>query len=209
LRKYIPTKAGGVLIFFLSILLLLVFNGCSRNKGTRANDKASPTSSPSVGNSAGIDEDGKENVPIEFKKTTLQSREGNRKIWVLQADKVEYNEKTQITRAEEVKVEFYNDREQLVLTLKAIGAVANVKEKSLKFEGAVNATTPDGDELYVRELKWDGNEKKLIGKRTVRLVRKGVVMEGENMTADPELMQLEFSGDVKIIYPDMDNFLNF
>jgi LPS export ABC transporter protein LptC len=210
-------KYRTVLILCVVIFLLYLYSGCSGSRNVQSDQtkngdpsiqsRESDTSSNTEKNGE-KSENGK-NGEVELKKSQLQSRDGNRKIWSLQANKVNYDETGMTARAEEIIVEFFTEDEQLALSLKALGAVADLKEQSLKFEGKVTAKTPTGDELVVSELKWDGLTKKLLGDKFVRIVRNDVIMTAHSMIADPDLKQIELSGEVKMVYPDMQNFLNF
>jgi LPS export ABC transporter protein LptC len=148
-------------------------------------------------------------TPIQFKKSTLQSKTGKKRNWVLTSKAVRYDEKNQKAVADEVMVEFYNTSGKKVLTVKAIGATADLKENSLKFKGSVMAENSEGDQLFVKELRWDGKKKKLIGEKYVKIIRRNAIMTAKKMIADPELKQVELSDNVKIIYPDIEKFINF
>jgi LPS export ABC transporter protein LptC len=213
LNKKIRINLYLIIILCGVILLLFLHSGCSGKKNDSAEqhkEQSSSIQSPSADGKPVSEENAEQqNKAVELKKTQLQSRDGNHKIWSLQANKVSYDEKGMTARAEEIIAEFFDENDNLILTLKALGAVADLNEQSLKFEGSVTARTPDGDELFVNELKWDGTKKKLLGDKFVRIVRNDVVMSGLKMIADPDLQQVELSGNVRMTYPDMQNFLNF
>lgn len=147
--------------------------------------------------------------PISFKGTSLQSRDGNKKNWVLTASEIKYDEDTQTTEAQVVEVQFYNAANEKVLTITARGAQVDMKTRSLHFRGEVLADSSDGEKMEVKKLRWDGVNKRLIGEGGIRITRKDAVMTARKMSADPEMKEIKLYDNVEVIYPEADRMLKY
>ena len=195
------------LYFLLAILLtgisFLLYFGCSGRKDNKDKEIKPVTVSPSPS------PEKEEKKPILFKGSTLLSRDGKKKDWFLEAENVNYNREKDQAEAEVVRVKFYNPDNLEVLTLSAKGALVDMKEKSLKFRGEVEALSSKGEKLTAKNLRWDNKKKLLIGSEYIKITRKNAVMTATNLEADPELKKVVLSGNVKVDYPNGEQFLKF
>ncbi len=195
------------LYFFFLILVtvigLLLYFGCSGRKDNKNKEIKPVIASPSPSPEAA------EKKPIVFKGSTLLSRDGKKKDWFLEAKGVNYNREKEQAEAEVVRVKFFNPDNTEVLTVSAKGALVNLKVKSIKFNGEVEALSSKGEKLTAKNLRWDNKKKLLIGREYVKITRKNAVMTATNLEADPELKKVVLSGNVKVNYPNGEQFLKF
>jgi LPS export ABC transporter protein LptC len=201
--------------FYLTVpVLTLVFAyaffapGCGRKfEPKKVVSSPGAISTPSPSPSPTPSEDGENIGPIQFKGTTIQSLDGKRKHWSLTAREVKYDDKSKITTARVVECVFFGADNEEILKLEARGAQVDMETNSLKFKGAVKAESFSGESLEVKELRWDGKKKKLIGDKFIKLTRKDAVMTARKMSADPGLKEITLSGGVKVVYPNAEKFL--
>lgn len=191
-----------VLILLTGIGLLLYF-GCSGRKENKNKEIKPVTVTPSPSPLK------PEKKPILFKGSTLLSRDGKKKDWFLEAKDVSYDREKELAEAEVVQVKFYNPDNREVMTLSAKGALVDMKAKSLKFKGEVEALSSQGEKLTAKNLRWDNKKKLLIGREYIKITRKNAVMTANNMEADPELKKVVLFGNVKVDYPNGQQFLKF
>lgn len=192
-----------LLVILLTGIGLLLYFGCSGRKDNKNKEIkpviASPSPSP----------DKIEKKPIVFKGSTLLSRDGEKKDWFLEAEDVSYDREKDQAEAKVVRVKFYDPDNKEVLTLSAKGALVDMKVKSLKFRGEVEALSSKGEKLTAKNLRWDNEKKLLIGREYIKITRKNAVMTAANLEADPELKKVVLSGNVKVDYPNGEQFLKF
>ncbi|MFP4497911.1 MAG: LPS export ABC transporter periplasmic protein LptC [Vulcanimicrobiota bacterium] len=201
MKKQLKTRNFYLAIF---VILLLFIPGCSN----RARELEKKIKSPSPTPTEEIKQAAPPQPPVEFTGTTIKSRNDTATNWKLEAKQVDYSETEKFVQAEAVETVFYNDRGTPVFTVVARGARVNLEDDSLKFEGKVTAHTNTGEKIHIAELKWDGERKKLIGSKSVKIVRKDSFLTAEGMTADPSLNEIVLEGNVTIEYADEENILN-
>ena len=206
--KTVNKRESVYLSIFLAFLFsFLIFSGCSKRKEPEKKEiktvKESPSPSPSPSPKK------KSGKPIEFKGTTLRSRDGKKNDWYMEASEVTYHQDKEQAEASVVLVKFFNPENAEVLTVSAKGAEVNLKDKSLKFRGEVEALSAKGEKLVAKKLRWDNEKKLLIGSGFVKITRKNGIMTAKNMKADPELKKVTLFGDVKVDYPEAGKFLKF
>lgn len=184
------------------LLFMLVFVGCADRKLviTQRSPEPSPTASP--------EKDKRDLRPIHFKGTSIQSRDGRRNNWKLSASEITYDRAGDSATAEVVEVAFFDPRGKTVVSLSASGAVVDMKEKSMKFRGAVTLKSADGDRMVIQKLRWDNDRRLLIGEGRIRITRKDSVMTAEKMLADPEMKKVTLSGNVKAHYPSVGKLIS-
>ncbi len=197
-----------VLLVFSLLLPLVSGFGCTSRRDQRIRVSPKPTTATAEP-SPQIQEEKTPGEPIQFVGTTLQAREGNRKNWELTAKEVTYDEGKKMATAAVVECVFFDGDNQKTLTVTARGAQVHMQTKSLEFLGEVSVHSEKGEDMKIKKLRWDGENKKLIGEGEIRINRNGAVMTAGAMKADPELKQLELSGGVQVIYPRGEEFLGF
>jgi len=201
-KKKVPRH----LLILLIVFLVAMSFSCSKKKEIKIKKIKKPHVSPTPSPPPGKKDSGES---IFFKASKLLAREGKLKNWHLSADKITYDKANDRAEAETVQVQFYNPKNEVTLTVTARGAEVNMKDKSLRFHGEVEAEAASGEKLIVRKLRWDNKKKLLIGEEYVKITRKNSIMTGRRMEADPELKRVVLSGGVKVNYPDARKFLKF
>jgi len=196
-----------IFVILNMVLLFFIVPGCS-GKDKKVKKKVKTTASPSATPTPSPEKNGS-SLPVFFKGTKLQAREGGLKDWELNAREVTFDKGKGYAEAKIVEVVFFNSKGEKVLTLTAKGAEVDMDSKSLKFRGEVHAEAESGEKLVVKKLSWDNKRKLLLGKEYVKITRKKSIMTARNMLADPQLKKVTLSGDVKVDYRDPVNFPGF
>lgn len=193
-----------IIFIFACLLFLFLWGGCSKSKEADTEIIETPVESTTPD-----PEESDHSPSVLLKETTFQAMDGTFKDWEMTAKKVSYNSEKEISTAEEVEVRFFDKDKGQVLRLTAKGAEMDMKTNSIRFVGEVEAESSTGEKLVVKKLHWDSKERKLIGEENVSITRKNSIMTAERMEADPSLKRVNLSGNVKVLYPDGDDLLEF
>lgn len=120
--------------------------------------------------------------------------------WNLKAERISYDDAAKRARASSIIWNLLDKEGKSVLEVRGDAAVINVATQGVAFEGPVKASGGRGESIVCNKLIWDSSAKKLRGSKGVRVVREGTVMTGRELTASPDLKQVEVSGNVRISF---------
>ncbi len=135
-----------------------------------------------------------------LESTSITARGEN--PWSLEAQKVEYNDNTQRVRVKAIVWTLLDQNNKPRLTVRGQAADVNIETQNVAFEGPVEADGVNGEKLKVNHMVWDSAKQRILGSRGVRLVRSGTVMTGDNLSASPDLKQVEVSGHVRVTFAE-------
>jgi LPS export ABC transporter protein LptC len=118
----------------------------------------------------------------------IETREGA-KLWELQADQVEVNERegiTVLTRVTQpIQIAFFSNQGQV--TCVANRATLDLKTKDVHLQGAVWARSEQGMELRTEALTWTAISRRLHTDQAVTITRGTLVSQGRGMEAETDL----------------------
>jgi len=120
--------------------------------------------------------------------------------WNLKAERISYDDAAKRARASSIIWTLLDKEGKSVLEVRGDAAVINAATQGVAFEGPVKASGSRGESIICNKLIWDSSAKKLRGSKGVRVVREGTVMTGRELTASPDLKQVEVSGNVRISF---------
>jgi len=137
-------------------------------------------------------------LPIVGRETSMTGRDakGNT-TWVLRASSLTLRDSDKKASAKDVECTFFGQDKKPVATLVAAGAVMDTKTLDLDFEGEVETTTPLGEKMIIKVLRYDGKRKKFLGHGGVRLTRATSVLTGDELIADPTMKTVTIKGNVR------------
>lgn len=158
-----------------SVVAVLLVSGCSRNEPP---GPARPGDQP---------------LQITQGFTTTESDSGVVR-YVLRARVARFYS-GDVTRAEDVQVDFY-ERGQRVSVLRAAAGFVD-GDGRLRARGNVVVTSTEGAVLTTDELYWDRNKGKIRAEGPFRIVDKGEPLSGIGLTTDPDLTLFEVDRDVQ------------
>lgn len=136
--------------------------------------------------------------PIVGRGSSMTGRDaqGNT-TWVLHASSLTLRDSDKKASAKDVECTFFGKDKKPVATLVAAGALMDTKTMDLDFEGEVETTTPLGEKMTVKVLRYDGKKKKFLGHGGVRLTRATSVLTGDELIADPAMKIVTIKGNVR------------
>jgi LPS export ABC transporter protein LptC len=121
-----------------------------------------------------------------------------RKAWRLYSRSITFNGVEKRLNADNVECTFFGDKEEPVATVWSDGALMNTTNQNMQFLGPVRASSPKGETLHVKNLRYDGSRKKFFGQGDVKLTRGSSVLTGDRIIADPNLKIVTVTGNVQV-----------
>jgi len=100
-----------------------------------------------------------------------------------------------VTRADDVEVEFYERGQKVSLLRSKQGFVDG--DGRLRAVGNVVVTSTEGAVLTTEELYWDRSKGKIRADGAFKIVEKGEPLTGTGLTTDPDLTLIEVDHDVQ------------
>lgn len=181
----------------LVILLSLLLAGCGG--GPAVGPSASPTPEPvaasSPSPSATAATSPVEEV-VKLGKTVVRAKKG--RPWEMEAVKIDWDDKLHQGRATDVDWDLLDEEGNVVVNVKAPGALCEMDTQRVTFEGRVVARREgEGDVLTVNHLVWEGRKEKFFGSGGVRWSRGDSTMVGDDIVTDAGLTRVELSGNVR------------
>jgi len=159
---------------WLSVTLIAVFLGLGIPRAALAGQSPGPVATP---------------PQIALQKVhMIETREGSR-LWEIQADQVEVNERegvTVLTRGTQpIQIAFFSNQGQV--TCVANRATLDLKTKDVQLQGAVWARSEQGMELRTEALTWTAGSRRLHTDQAVTIKRGTLVSQGRGMEAETDL----------------------
>lgn len=118
----------------------------------------------------------------------IETRDGS-KLWEVQADQVEVNERegfTVLTRVlRPIQIAFYSSQGKA--TCVADRATLDLTTKDVRLEGGVVARSEQGMELKTEQLRWIAASRRLQSDEAVTITRGGLVSRGRGLEAETDL----------------------
>ncbi len=170
-------QAGGALLAFL--VILVAGAGCRTGPGGESSIPRKPSRSPSEG----------------IRGVTLSSYRVGDTRWVLQADTASVFREKKRVEAAPVQVDFFEEDDHVSVLTAKTGILIQATD-DLEARGNVRVVSDDGAVLETEVLFWDHQRALIHTDVFVKLTRRGNVLTGIGMEADPGLDRFELKGGV-------------
>jgi len=134
----------------------------------------------------------------------LKETHGDKKIWLLRAEKaLSYEEKHTIW-IYDVNLDFFDENGLISSTLTSDSGIVFSQTNNMRALGNVVVVSKDGDRLETETLDWLNTERKIYTKDLVKVIQEKSVMTGIGLESDPNLEHIKIKKDLRIKYEGRD-----
>ncbi|MBI4726843.1 LPS export ABC transporter periplasmic protein LptC [candidate division TA06 bacterium] len=130
-----------------------------------------------------------------FKLTETQA---GKRSWVLVAEQANTFNDQHLVEMFKLKIDFYRKAgDSISATMTADSGKINTETRNMETRQNVVLTTNDGLRLLTNSLDWSNKDRRFTTESKVRLEKDGDWLEGEGMTASPDLKEIEIKRNVR------------
>ncbi|MCL5054597.1 MAG: hypothetical protein M1169_01440 [Firmicutes bacterium] len=132
---------------------------------------------------------------LRSESTSYSVYSGSEKLWKIHARSVKGS--SQKLNAFHIKGALYRDQKTAYYLISPL-AVLNLLTGDVFFPEGALLYGRKGEVVQVHWLVWDKDEKKFIGTKGVRIIRKHSILQGENLILEKNFKDLILQGHVKV-----------
>lgn len=138
-----------------------------------------------------------QNATMLYTGNSIIQEKNGKRMWELQAEKIEVDVETQNVRLKTVKGVFYQDNGGKLEITAPEGAMDS-RTKDVLLTGKVNALASDGATFSAKEVKWTDQQGKLYGNGEVVLTKEDTVITGDHIESDANMEKVKVQGNARV-----------
>jgi len=166
--------------YIYTVLVLVLLSGCKKEQASQ------PAVEPEFSPSQTIQ---------GFKLTETQA---GKRAWVLVAEQANTFNDQHLVEMFKLKIDFYRKAgDSISANLTADSGKINTDSRNMETRRNVVLTTKDGMKLLTDYLDWSNRDRRFTTESKVRLEKDGDWLEGEGMSASPDLKEIELKRNVR------------
>lgn len=142
--------------------------------------------------------------PLSYIGNSIQEEKNGKKIWELNAEFIEVDQKTKNMLMKNIKGTFYQADNKTV-TIEAPRAIYDVTNKNVMLSDGVQATSSDGAVLNADEVIFDRDKEIFNGNGHVKLTRGDTIMTGDKLEAFEAFSKFRVTGNAHILKGGQDS----
>jgi hypothetical protein len=127
--------------------------------------------------------------------TSYSVYNGNKKLWEIHAERAKGN--SHEIKAFSIKGILYRNK-KTAYYLTSLKAVLNLRSGNVFFPDGVLLYGKNGEVIQVHWLVWSKRQKRFIGTKGIRVIRRHSVLQGDEMVLKKNFKNLVLQGNVKV-----------
>ena len=142
-----------------------------------------------------VDKAARNDQRVTVSNLMLTETKNAKKYWELYASKGHYESGSQKAQLEDIMGNFYNDNEEVILSLQASEGIYNQEDKTIELKGNVLAVSKDGSSILADEMIWMGQNEDIVAKGNVKINKNNqLVTKSEKAIFNSELTYFRIEG---------------
>lgn len=118
-----------------------------------------------------------------------------KKYWELYANKGFYESGDKMAQLEDILGNFYDENQEVVLSLKAKNGVYDSEEKTIELNGDVLAVSKDGSSILADKMVWLGKNEGIVASGNVKINKDNkLITKSEKAVFNAELTYFRIEG---------------
>jgi LPS export ABC transporter protein LptC len=137
--------------------------------------------------------------PVNIKEGQVLGIKGEKKEWLIEAEKISIAEDRESTVFESIKQMVIFKEEEPHLTISAEKCIANMQSKDMELNGNVIISNDDGDSLMGEKILWHSEEQRLSSNDRIELQVEDKFIVAGGISTNMEMTQIEMYKRVTVV----------
>lgn len=139
-----------------------------------------------------------ESGKVVFSGNSLFEEKDGKRIWDINAEKIEVDQNTKKIYFTNPTIIFYQDKGGKI-NVTAPQAVMNTESHDVTMTGVVKAVSSEGHTFTAQEIQWLAKQEYFYGTGNVKMTRDDTVIIGDKVETDGKMEKIKVTGNAKVL----------